>query len=136
MVNKNGELHLGMLPFITPFELVNEKIDGKEVTSLVYQDVNVNHNTLTPYWAYEICNNTNDFAEDNVIDYSSGHEVDISKEFQLVFWNNDKVILLSMKSNHTTMPLTSSSFILCDSITCLKFVQTLCLELTDYNTSS
>ena len=92
MVNKNGELHLGMLPFITPFELVNEKIDGKEVTSLVYQDVNVNHNTVTPSGAYEICNNTNDFAEDNVIDYSSGHEVDISKEFQLVFWNNDKVI--------------------------------------------
>jgi len=123
IVNKNGELHLGMLPFITPFELVFEKIDGKEVTSLVYQDVNVNHNTLTSYWAYEICNNTNDFAEDNVIDYSSGHEVDISKEFQLVFWNNDKVIFLSMNSDNTTTRLTSFSFVLCYSITCLKFVQ-------------
>ena len=37
MVNKNGEIHLGMLPFITPFKLVNETIDGKEVTSLVYE---------------------------------------------------------------------------------------------------
>ena len=25
MVNKNGAIHLGMLPFITPFELVKEK---------------------------------------------------------------------------------------------------------------
>ena len=34
MVNKNGAIHLGMLPFITPFEVVNETIDGKIVTSL------------------------------------------------------------------------------------------------------
>ena len=92
MVNKNGDIHLGMLPFITPFELVNETIDGKEVTSLVYEDVNENHNTIWPVMAYEICNNTNDFEKDNVVAYASGHEVDISKEFQLVFWNNDKVI--------------------------------------------
>ena len=58
MVNKSGEIHLGMLPFITPFELVNETIDGKEVTFLVYEDVNVNDNTIRPVMAYEICNNT------------------------------------------------------------------------------
>ena len=46
MVNKNGAIHLGMLPFITPLELVKETIDGEEVTSLVYEDVNVNHNTI------------------------------------------------------------------------------------------
>ena len=40
-VNKNGAIHLGMLPFITPFELVDEMINGKKVTSLVYMDVNV-----------------------------------------------------------------------------------------------
>ena len=73
--------------------------------------------------AYEICNNTNNFEKDNVVVYASGHEVDISKEFQLVFWNNDKVIFLSMNSDNTTMPLTPSSLVLCDSITCLKFVQ-------------
>ena len=123
MVNKNGEIHLGMLPFITPFELVNETIDGKEVTSLVYEDVNVNHNTIRPVMAYEICNNTNDFDQDNAVAYASGDEVDISKEFQLVFWNNDKVMFLFMNSDNTTMPLTSSSLVLCDSITCLKFVQ-------------
>ena len=92
MVNKNGEIYLGMLPFTTPFEVVNETIDGKEVTSLVYEDVNVNHNTIRPVMAYEICNNTNDFEKDNVVAYASGHEGDISKEFQLFFWNNDKVI--------------------------------------------
>ena len=123
MVNKNGAIHLGMLPFITPFELVNETIDGKEVTSLVYEDVNVNHNTIRPVMAYEICNNTNDFENDNVVPYASGHEVDISKEFQLVFWNNDKVIFLSMNNDNTTMQLTSPSLVLCTSITYLKFVQ-------------
>ena len=91
-VNKNGAIHLGMLPFITPFELVNEIIDGECVTSLKYEDVNVNHNTIRPVMAYEICNNTNDFENENVVPYASGHEVDISKEFQLVFWNNNKVI--------------------------------------------
>ena len=92
MVNKNGAIHLGMLLFITPFELVNGEIDGEGVTSLQYEDVNVNHNTIRPVMAYEICNNTNDFEKDNVVAYASGHEVDISKEFQLVFWNNKKVM--------------------------------------------
>ena len=73
--------------------------------------------------AYEICNNTNDFENDNIVPYASGYEVDISKEFQLVFWNNDKVIFLSMNNDNTTMQLTSPSLVLCDSITCLKFVQ-------------
>ena len=49
---KNGEIHLGMLPFITPFELVKETIDKEEVTSLKYEDVNVNHNTIRPLMAY------------------------------------------------------------------------------------
>ena len=92
MVNKNGAIHLGMLPFITPFKLVNETIDGEGVTSLQYKDVNVNHNTIRPVMAYEICNNTDDFENDNIVPYAFVHEVDISKEFQLVFWNNNKVI--------------------------------------------
>ena len=46
MVNKNGKIHIRMLAFITPFELVDEIINGKKVTSLVYEDVNVNHNTI------------------------------------------------------------------------------------------
>ena len=83
-----------MLPFITPFEPVLETINGKKVWSLVYEDVNVNHNTIRPAMAYEICNNTDDFKDDNVVVHSSGHEVDISKEFQLVFWNYDKVNFL------------------------------------------
>ena len=90
-VKKDGKIHLGMLAFVTPFEPVHETIDGKEVWSLVYEDVNVNHNTIKPWMAYEICNNTDDFENNNVVVHSSGHEVDISKEFQLVFWNNDKV---------------------------------------------
>ena len=68
-----------MLPFITPFEVVKETIDREEVTSLVYEDVNVNHNTIRPVMAYEICNNTNNFQKDNVVAYTLGHEVDISK---------------------------------------------------------
>ena len=91
-VNKNGAIHLGMLPFITSFELVEETIDREKVTSLKYEDVNVNHNTIRPVMAYEICINTNDFENDNIVQYASGHEVNISKEFQLVFLNNNKVI--------------------------------------------
>ena len=98
-----------MLPFITPFEVVKETIDGEKVTSLVYEDVNVNHNTIRPVMAYEICNNTNDFENDNVVPYASGHEVDISKEFQLVFWNNDTVTFFIHEiwqyNNATDLPL-------------------------------
>ena len=99
-----------MLPFITPFELVKDKFDREEVTSLKYEDVNVNHNTIWPVMAYEICNNTNDFENDNVVPYASGHEVDISKEFQLVFWNNDKVNLFSVDSINVTISLTYFPF--------------------------
>ena len=120
-VNKNGEIHLRMLPFITPFELVDEKVNGQMVTSVVYEDVNVNHNTIRPAMAYEICNNTDDYEKDNVVQHSSGHEVDISKEFQLVFWNNDKVISFSMNSINATIPLTYFSFQSCDSSTSLQF---------------
>ena len=84
-VKKNGEIHLGMLPFITPFALLDEKVNGQQITSLIYEDVNVNHNTIRPAMAYEICNNTDDYEANNVVLHSSGHEVDISKEFQLVF---------------------------------------------------
>ena len=94
-----------MLPFITPFELVDEKVNGQQVTSLVYEDVNVNHNTIRPAMAYEICNNTDDYEVNNVVLHSSGHEVNISKEFQLGFWNNDKVNLFSMISINATIPL-------------------------------
>ena len=101
-----------MLPFITPFELVTEKIGGREVTSLVYEDVNVNHNTIRPATVYEICNNTDSFEADNVVAYSSGHEVDNSKEFQLVFSNHDKVTFIIhdfRQCNDTTYLLLSST---------------------------
>ena len=111
-----------MLPFITPFELVDGTVNGEEVTSLVYEDVNVNHNTIRPAMAYEIFNNTDDYEDHNVVPHSSGHEVDISKEFQLVFWNHDKVNSFSMNLINATIPLTSFSFQLCDSNTSLQFI--------------
>ena len=89
---------------------------------LVYEGVNVNHNTIWPAMAYEICNNTDDYEANNVVQHSSGHEVDISKEFQLVFWNNDKVNSSSMNWINTTAPLTYFPFQLCDSNTSLQFI--------------
>ena len=53
----------------------------EKVTSLVYEDVNVNHNTIRPAMVYEICNSTNDYEDNNVVKHSSSHEVDIGKEF-------------------------------------------------------
>ena len=98
------------------------KILVEKLTSLVYEDVNDNHNTCRLAMAYEICNNTNDYEKDNVVPHSSGHEVDISKEFQLVFWNNNKVISFSMNSINATIPLTYFSFQLCDSNMSLQFI--------------
>ena len=111
-----------MLPFITPFELLDEEVNGQQVTSLVYEDVNVNHNTIRPAMAYEIDNNTDDYEANNVVPHSSGHEVDISKEFQLVFWNNDKVNFFSIISINITAPLTYFPFQLYDPNTSLKIV--------------
>ena len=121
-VKKNGEIHLGMLPFITPFALLDENVDGQQITSLIYEDVNVNHNTIRPAMAYEICNNTDDYEANNVVQHSSGHEVDISKEFQLVFWNNDKVNSFSVTSINITAPLAYFPFQLCDSNMSLHIV--------------
>ena len=70
-----------MLPFITPFELVNEKVNGEQVTSLVYEDVNVNHNTIRPAMASEICNNTDDYEVNNAVPHSSGRELILAKRF-------------------------------------------------------
>ena len=57
-VKKTDEIQFGMLPFITPFEPLLKTINGKEVRSLVDEDVNVNHSTIRLAMAYEICNNT------------------------------------------------------------------------------
>ena len=91
---KDGRIHLAMLPFLTPFEVLEKTCNGKQMWSLQYQDVNVNHNTCKPWMAYQICNNTDHNFKDNVIPFASGHEVDISKEFQLMFWNHEKVSVL------------------------------------------
>ena len=80
------------------------KLLAKRESSLVWGDVIVNQNIIRLAIAYEICNKTEDFWTNNVVVYSSGHETDISKQFQLIFWNNDKR-MFSMTSINTSIQL-------------------------------
>ena len=38
---KDGRIHLAMLPFLTPFEVLEKTCNGKQMWSLQYQDANV-----------------------------------------------------------------------------------------------
>ena len=80
-----------MLAFVTPFEFTKENINGINMLSLEYEDVDVNHNTCNPFTSYEICNNTENVTENNPVNHAAGHEVNFSKEIQLVFWHHNKV---------------------------------------------
>ena len=97
---KDGRIHLGMLAFVTPFRPIEETFNGEKVWSLVYEDVNVNHNKLNPFMSYEICNHTETLAVNNQANHATGHKVDLSKEIQLVFWNHNKVSLNLYKANY------------------------------------
>ena len=90
---KDGRIHLGMLAFVMPFRPIEETFNGGKVWFGLYEDADVNHNTLNPFTSYEICNNAENQAENNPINWASDHKVNFSKEIQLVFWNHDKVSL-------------------------------------------
>ena len=92
MQTKNGKVHFGMLGFLYPFGIIEEETsDGVTETALKFETIDVNHNTCNTFRIMEIANNTENEGELNPVDYASGHEVDMSKEFQLVFWQSKKV---------------------------------------------
>ena len=81
---KDGRIHLGMLAFVMPFRPIEETFNGGKVWFGLYEDADVNHNTLNPFTSYEICNNTEILGENNPVNQTSGHEADLSKKIHFV----------------------------------------------------
>ena len=82
------EVNHGMLPFLLPMGNTNyfDSFDGNE-NVLRLQYGYVNHNQINPNVALEIANN----LAGDPMKYQSGHDRVMDKDFELVFYQSNKV---------------------------------------------